>query len=206
MFWALFDQMDSSWIIQADNMNRNWLGREWLPPQIMAANPLMIMILIPIFSYVIYPAINKVFRLTPLRKISIGLFVAALTYVVSAWIETRIGAGERPSIGWLVLACLIITAAEVMVSITVLEFSYTQAPKKMKSFVMSVSLLSISLGNLFTAGVNFFIQNEDGSSKLEGASYFWFFAGAMFLTAVIFIPVAILYKERTYIQDEEPAT
>jgi POT family proton-dependent oligopeptide transporter len=206
MFWALFDQMDSSWILQANDMNRNWLGHEWLPPQIMAANPLMIMILIPIFSYAIYPAINKIFRLTPLRKISIGLFVAALTYVVSAWIETRIGAGEKPSIGWLVLACLIITSAEVMVSITCLEFSYTQAPKKMKSFIMAVFLLSISLGNLFTAGVNFFIQNEDGSSKLAGASYFWFFALMMFLTAVIFVPVAALYKEKAYIQDEEAAT
>ena len=206
VFWALFDQMDSSWIIQADSMNRDWLGHVWLPPQIMAANPLMIMILIPIFSYAVYPAINIVFRLTPLRKISIGLFVAALTYVVSAWIETRIGAGERPSIGWLVLACFIITSAEVMVSITCLEFSYTQAPKKMKSLIMAVFLLSISLGNLFTAGVNFFIQNEDGSSKLAGASYFWFFTGVMFVTAVIFIPVAALYKEKTFIQDEEAAT
>ena len=93
-----------------------------------------------------------------------------------------------------------------MVSITCLEFSYTQAPKKMKSLIMAVELLSISLGNLFTAGVNFFIQNEDGSSKLEGASYFWFFAGTMLLTAVIFIPVAVLYKEKTFIQDEEAAT
>ena len=69
---------------------------------------------------------------------------------------------------------------------------------------MAVELLSITLGNLFTSGVNFFIQNEDGSSKLEGASYFWFFTGAMFVTALIFIPVAILYKEKTFIQDEEP--
>jgi POT family proton-dependent oligopeptide transporter len=206
MFWALFDQMDSAWVLQAEQMNRNWLGHEWLSSQIVAVNPLMIMILIPIFSFVIYPVINKVFHLTPLRKISIGLFVAALVFVVSAWIETRIVAGDKPSIGWLILAYLILTSAEVMVSITCLEFSYTQAPKRMKSFIMAVFFLSITLGNVFTAVVNIFIQNEDGSSKLEGASYFWFFAIMMLLTAVIFVPVSARYKEKTYIQDEASTT
>lgn len=205
MFWALFDQMDSAWVLQAEQMNRNWLGHEWLSSQIVAVNPLMIMILIPVFSYVIYPVIHKIFPLTPLRKISLGLFVAASVFAVSALIERRIVAGSEPSVGWLILAYLILTSAEVMVSITCLEFSYTQAPKKMKSFIMAVFFLSITLGNIFTAVVNIFIQNEDGSSKLEGPSYFWFFAIMMLLTAVVFVPVAACYKEKTYIQDEATA-
>jgi POT family proton-dependent oligopeptide transporter len=202
MFWAIFDQMDSAWVLQAEKMNRNWLGHEWLPSQIVAANPLMIMILIPVFSFGIYPAINKIFFLTPLRKISIGLFVTALVFAVSAWLETRIMAGQIPSVSWLILDYLILTSAEVMVSITCLEFSYTQAPKKMKSFIMAVFFLSITLGNIFTAAVNYFIQNEDGSSKLAGAGYYWFFAIMMLLTAVIFVFVAAGYREKTYIQDE----
>ena len=35
-------------------------------------------------------------------------------------------------------------------------------------------MLSVSLGNIFTASVNSFILNQDGSSKLEGAEYFYF--------------------------------
>jgi len=202
MFWALFDQIDSAWVLQAEKMNRYWLGHEWLSAQIVAVNPLMIMVLIPVFSYVIYPAINKIFALTALRKISIGLFVAGLAFVVTALIETRITAGARPSVGWLVLAYLILTAAEVMVSITCLEFSYTQAPKKMKSLIMAVFFLSITLGNVFTALVNAFIRNEDGTSKLAGASYFWFFAMMMTITAVVFIFVVRGYREKSYIQDE----
>ena len=194
MFWALWEQIDSAWILQAEQMNRKWLGIEWLSAQILVVNPLFILI--------IYPAINKVFALTPLRKISIGFFVTALAFVVSALIETRITAGAKPSIGWQILAHFIIASAEVMVSITSLEFSYTQAPKKMKSFVMAVFLLSITVGDLFTAAVNAFIQNEDGSSKLAGASYFWFFAGMMAVTAVIFIFVAAGYREKPYMQDE----
>ena len=202
MFWALFDQMDSAWVLQAEKMNRNWLGHEWLSSQIVSVNPLMIMLLIPVFSYVIYPVINKVFPLTPLRKISLGLFVAASPFIVSALIETRITAGAKPSIGWMIFAYLLLTSAEVMVSITCLEFSYTQAPRKMKSFIMAVFFLSITLGNVFTALVNAFIRNEDGTSKLAGASYFWFFALVMAVTAVVFIFIAMTYREKTYIQDE----
>jgi len=153
-FWALFDQMDSAWVLQAEQMNRYWLGRQWLPAQIVAANPLLIIIGIPAFAYVVYPAVNRVFRLTPLRKITIGLFVAALSWVVASWNQMRIDADETPSVGWLLLAYVILTSAEIMVSITCLEFSYTQAPKKMKSFIMSVFLLSIAVGNTFTAIVN----------------------------------------------------
>ena len=56
---------------------------------------------------------------------------------------------------------------------------------------------------LDNALVNFFIQNPDGSSKLAGADYYLFFAATMAIPAVLFIPVAMWYKEKTYIQDEE---
>ena len=42
-----------------------------------------------------------------------------------------------------------------------------------------------------------------GQTRLMGASYFWFFATMMFLTAILFVPVAVRYKEKTYIQDED---
>ena len=91
-----------------------------------------------------------------------------------------------------------------MVSITCLEFSYTQAPRTKKAFVMAFFMLSISLGNLLTSAVNFFIQNPDGSSKLAGADYFWFFTLLMLATAVVFLIVARSYKERTFIHDDAP--
>jgi len=203
MFWALFYQSQSAWVLQAEKMNLKWLWITWLPAQVQFVNSLLIMILIPLFAYVIYPVINKFFPLTPLRKISIGLFVTALSFVVPALVETHISAGGKPSIGWQFFAYVILTAAEVMVSITCLEFSYTQAPTSTKSFVQALFLLSISLGNAFTAIVNAFIQNEDGTSKLSGAGYYWFFTIAMLVTAILFIPVAARYREKSYIQDED---
>ncbi len=154
VFWALFDQTGSSWVLQAQDMDRNWLGVTWLASQIQAVNPVMILILIPTFQFLVYPAINRVWKLTPVRKISLGLFVMVGGFAMVAVAQGLIDAGERPSIGWQILAYAILTAAEVMVSITGLEFAYTQAPKQMKSVIMALFLMSVSLGNYFTAAVN----------------------------------------------------
>jgi len=202
MFWALFDQSQSAWVLQATKMNLQIGPFTLLPAQPQAFNPVLVMIMIPLFSYCVYPAINKVLPLTPLRKISIGLFITAISFAVPVWIETQIQAGARPNVLWQLVAYIILTAAEIMVSITCLEFSYTQAPGKMKSFVQAVFLVSIAMGNAFTALVNWFIRNEDGTSKLTGPGYYWFFTIAMTVTAAFFILVAARYQGKTYIQDE----
>ena len=202
MFWALFDQTGSAWVLQAQHMDRHFLGVEWLPSQIQAINPVLILVFIPIFNLGIYPLVNKRIRLTPLRKISTGFFITIAAYLVTALAEHWIDQGHTPSIAWQLLAYAILTAAEVLVSITCLEFSYTQAPVSLKSLVMALYLMSVSIGNLFTAAVNYFILNPDGTTSLEGASYYLLFAGLMGLTAILFIPVAMRYREQTHIQRE----
>ena len=89
-----------------------------------------------------------------------------------------------------------------MLVITVMEFSYTQAPKRMKSLVMSFFYLSISAGNIFTAVVNQLIQNPDGTSKLEGAMYHLFFAGFMGIAAILFAIYMAGYDMNFIIHDE----
>ncbi|MCA9471996.1 MAG: POT family MFS transporter [Nitrospirales bacterium] len=199
-FWSLYDQTSSAWVLQAKEMDRQWLGIEWLPSQIQAVNPILIMLFIPVFTYGIYPLLDRVFPLNPLRKISIGFFVTMLAFLISASIEARIEAGLHPNIVWQLLAYAVITGAEVMVSITCLEFSYTQAPLKLKSVIMSLFLLSVSLGNAFTSLVNYFIQNPDGTTLLNGAKYYYFFAGVMLVVSVLFIFVARAYREETHLQ------
>ncbi len=465
-FWAIYDQMDSAWVLLATKLNLRWLWHDWQPSQIVSANPLLILVLIPAFSYVIYPSLNRLFRLTPLRKIGIGLFLITTPFAISGLLQTKIKGGDvfkhssqsaiaglepvhlldgrtdgagwssaeapspnepveiiirlreskawrvnaigiepatilnekeiiaaldqlisdttsqistesqspesdalrrrverlktaktevasaasaqaagdiataalkelgmdaavldsrtyaprgitaflgdfsgkpvpepyfelpdanrpsdaaqyavtsgwtllghftldepapdanetvlnnfqpalathvmiqidsdygadrvklaeitvstdqpvpadadsstaklwpnvaaigpTPSVGWMFLAYVLLTSAEILVSITCLEFSYTQAPTKMKSFIMAIFLLSISLGNIFTAIVNRVIANPDGTTKLAGANYYWFFIIIMLVTAVLYIPVAARYKEKSYIQDEAP--
>jgi POT family proton-dependent oligopeptide transporter len=265
VFWSLYDQSGGAWVQQAQQMDRRFLGVEWLESQIQAVNPLLVLAFIPLFSLVIYPVIGRFFQLTPLRKVLIGFLLTILAFAITAHaqrlidaeaarfrdvvtavaagdgvdrvateaamreagrnaaadackreagVESMVGAGlavtadgtrlsaRWPTVGWQLLAYVVITAAEILVSITCLEFSYTQAPPQMKSLVMSLYLLSVSLGNLFTALVNTFSQDAAGNSLLAGAAYYWFFCGCMAVATVFLLPLLWTYRPREYLQDE----
>jgi proton-dependent oligopeptide transporter, POT family len=203
-FWSLFDQTQSAWVHQAMDMDRIVFGVDLLPAWLQAANPILVMIFIPAFTYGLYPWLGKWFEVTPLRKIGIGLLLTGPAFAIPALVQERIDVGGSPHILWQILAYALMTAAEVLVSITALEFSYTQAPKKMKSFIMGVFLLSITLGNVFTAQVNKYISDQQqlGRKILEGAAYYWFFTIVMCVTAVVYVLWSRFYRGRTYIQGE----
>src|SRR6266513_1264004 len=204
VFWSLWDQSSGgSWTLQAQHMDLHWFGMELLPSQVQTANPILILVFIPLVNYVIYPFIDRFFTLTPLRKIGIGLFLTAGSYLVIWYIQQMIDAGGKPGVNWQFLAYIILTLGETMVSITGLEFSYTQAPNKMKSAVMALWLFTVSMGNLFTAGVNYFIRNPDGSVKMNDQPYFLFFTVLMLVASAIFVVVAMFYRGRTYLQSQE---
>jgi len=216
VFWSLYDQTGSAWVQQAERMDRRILGVDWLESQIQAINPLLVLGFIPLFSLVLYPVIGRIVLLTPLRKILVGFVLTILAFAISATAQglidaeaarlTADGLGPEsarwPSVSWQLLAYVVITAAEILVSITCLEFSYTQAPPQMKSLVMSLYLLSVSLGNLFTAAVNWFTKDASGESILAGASYYWFFTGCMAVATLLLVPVVLLYRPREYLQQE----
>jgi POT family proton-dependent oligopeptide transporter len=201
-FWALWDQSGSEWVAQAQKMDLHFLGMTWLPSQIQVVNAILTVTFIPLFQYLLYPAIDRVWKLTPLRKIGLGIFTIGLSFFVSAWIESQLNAGIKLNIGWQLPAYVLLTAGEVMASITALEFAYTQAPRPMKSIVLALYLLSISAGNLFAAAVHWFIANPDGTTKLSGAAYYNFYACISIAAAVVFIFFALRYREKTYLQGE----
>jgi POT family proton-dependent oligopeptide transporter len=208
MFFALFDQSHTSWVTQAESMDRKVFGFELDAAQLQSVNPVLILAFIPICSYVIYPFLGLFFEVTPLRKITLGMFLTVPSFALISMAQERIDAGQSPHIWWQVAAYLVLTAAEVMVSVTALEFSYTQAPRKMKSFVMGLYLLfAIAGGNLFASQVNKYIadQKEAGRTILEGADYFWFFTVAMLVMSVVFTVYAMFYRGQTFIQGEEGA-
>ncbi len=169
-FWALYDQTGSSWVFQAQQMDRNFLGVTWLESQVQAINPILILTFIPLFTFLLYPAMHRVFKLTPLRKIGIGFFLMVATFALSTLSQSWIDSGKFPSIGWQFLAFVLITASEIMVSIVGLEFAYTQAPKSMKSMIMSLYLLSVWLGNQFTAQINHYIQIPSAATEQLAAA------------------------------------
>ncbi|MBX3433601.1 MAG: POT family MFS transporter [Pirellulales bacterium] len=212
MFFALFEQTQSTWIEQAKNMDRvvsvpGYGAFEFNPAEIQAINSVFVLMMIPIFAGVIYPLWGRVAEVTPLKKIGVGLFVTAGSFAVCGYVQARIDGGAAPHIGWQVLAYLIITAGEVLVSITALEFSYTQAPKTLKSFIMGLFLLAIALGNLLTSEVAGQIKalEEAGYRFLTGANYYWTFTAAMLASAAAFVVWSQFYRGATFIQGSDAA-
>ncbi len=130
VFWSLWDQSNGqTWTLQAtsDLMDKHMgFGLVLLPAQIQVVNGLLILIMVPIFTFGVYPICNRFFKVTPLRKISAGLFLVAASFLIVSWIEKRIQSGHSVSAWWQILAYVVLSASEVLVSITGLEFSYKQ--------------------------------------------------------------------------------
>lgn len=203
MFWALFDQTMSRWISQAEAMDCTVFGIEVLPSQFQAVNPIFVMVLIPLFGCVIYPMMGRLTKVTAMKKIGIGFFVAVPSFGIPALVQGWIDGGATPTIWWQILAYFVLTMAEVMISITALEYSYSQAPPKLKSWIMGLFYSSVALGNFFTAMINFAIEgNWFGiAGIMEGAGYYWFFTVCILVTAILFCFVAGRFKEKAYLQD-----
>lgn len=206
-FWAVWDQCLSEWTLYAEKMNRNinlgFTSFQIEPGSMSTFNTIFLLLFIPLFNYVIYPALDKIgLKTTPLRRLGAGLVLTALSFVVIGFTHVSIDHGGSPSMWWQVLAFLILSAAEVLVSITGLEYAYTHSPKSMKSTMSGIWFLVVSFGNLITALVNGLI--EDGgwwAKNLKGANYEWFFVAFIAVFIIVFLFVSPRLKERNYITD-----
>ncbi|RZK75051.1 MAG: MFS transporter, partial [Pedobacter sp.] len=204
IYWAMWDQNLSEWVLQAQHLDRNILGYDFLAEQIQTVNPAFLLMFIPIFTYFVYPFFERMgIKTTPLRRIGAGLILTMLSFVIIALLQTRIDAGEHPSVWWQILAYMILSAGEVLVSITGLEYAYTQAPKAMKSTMTAIWLLTVAIGNMFTALVNTSISTGGFFSKYQGADYYWLFTGIITAFIVVYLFVSPRIKERSYIIDPE---
>lgn len=210
IFFALYDQTSSRWIEQAERMDRVFsvplFGTFTADAsQLQSVNAIFVMTMIPLFTIFVYPLLGK--SATPLRKIGTGLFLIAGSFAMTAVFEQWLEAGHKVHAWWQIAGYVVLTAAEVICYGTALEFSYTQAPPKMKSLIMGLLLLSISLGNFITAGINSGIKRlPPGGQKLfEGSAYYWTFTVAMLVTAVLYLLWSPRYQGKTYVQGDDIA-
>ena len=96
---------------------------------------------------------------------------------------------ERVTVWWQVLAFLIITIAEVLISVTGLELAFVAAPQSMKSFVTACWLAVVFLANLL---INAPITRL--YPVMAPGVYFAMLAGAMVVVVVVFQPIALRFN------------
>jgi POT family proton-dependent oligopeptide transporter len=199
-FWALYFQYGSSWFNQAEQMNRDVFGWHMESAQMEALNAILILIMVPLFAYAVYPALERAgLRPTLLRRMTAGMFIAVPAFLSAAMIQGWIEAGQKPHIAWQSIQYVIIAIAETLVSVTALEFAYSQAPKRMKGVIMSMYTISIGLGSFVTSLVT---RHVDFASR---TNYFLFWAAFMTAGAILFAILAALYKPVAFVAANQEA-
>ncbi|HEX7569845.1 MAG TPA: oligopeptide:H+ symporter [Verrucomicrobiae bacterium] len=195
IFWTLFDQTNSTWVLQGEQMTpANFLGLAIGAEQMQSMNPLIVMLLVPLFTLGIYPRIGRF--ASPLKRMAFGMFLAGASYLVVAALQTRIEHGAHLSVLWQTIPYLILTAAEVLFSTTGLEFAFREAAPEMKSTIMSFWLLTVSMGDLFVVTVTKVFASATDRAASVSTGRFLQYAGMTFVVAVLFSLVAAFYQYR----------
>jgi len=157
-------------------------------------NPLMVMILVPVLTLLVYPLLGRF--ASPLRRMSLGMFLGASSFLVVAWLQTQVDAGHQMSILWQTVPYLILTTAEVLVSTTGLEFAFREAAPEMKSLIMSFWLLTVAVGDLLVAVVTKIFSVPGNGAGSISAPRFVMYAGLTFAVAILFSLATIPYRYR----------
>ncbi|XP_011313545.1 peptide transporter family 1 [Fopius arisanus] len=91
MFWALVEQLGSRWTFQATRMDGEIGSFLLKADQMQMANPLFIMIFIPLMEAVIYPIMTKLkFIDKPLQRITTGGVLGAIAFIFSGLVELKL--------------------------------------------------------------------------------------------------------------------
>jgi POT family proton-dependent oligopeptide transporter len=193
VFWALYDQINTTWVLQGRRMVPFDLGGYKVDAErIQSVSALLVLLWVPILTLGVYPWLERVgWKATPLRRMGSGMLFAAGSFVICAWLEARLVRGEVLSLTWQLVPYVVLELGEVLVSATGLEFAYGQAPSSAKSLVMSFWLLTTSFGNLLVAAITSLNTNF---VHARGVAEFLFYAGLMVVVAGVFGVLARRYK------------
>ena len=187
-FWMLFDQKASTWVVQARSMDLRIGAWNFEPAQMQLVNPALVMLLIPFTTGVVYPLFKRMgWELTALRRMPIGMALGATSFVIAGLLNIPVSAGQRISVVWQVLPYIVLTVGEILVSVTGLEFAYTQAPLTMKSVIQS-------FWNLTTAAANLAVALASAFAVFRGTGLFFYYAAFAYLAAAALALVARRYK------------
>lgn len=202
-FFACFDQTGSTWVAlaQEDAMDMRVLGITFLPTQIGFINPVFILVFALVFPAALYPVLRRRFGIGAVGKVTLGFALTAFSFLIVALMQRSLDLGIEVSVLWLIGAFIVLTAGEMLVSVTVLEFSYTQAPKVMKSFIVSFYLVSVALGNAVVMAYSAWNRTGPNTTRLDDFESFVFFTVLVSAAGVGFYLVNRGYREEMIVQD-----
>jgi POT family proton-dependent oligopeptide transporter len=221
-WWGIYEQNDNLWTAFArDHIDRHLLGPkpslgtfqflspvidlvwrffggEFAPDGFQFIDPLLIILLVPLFGWTFrkLDPEGKVFR--PTRKILAGFLFQVIASGVMALAGARAAGGTSVSAWWIVAGFTLLTVGEILVYGTGLELAYAAAPANMKGFITACFLVTDSLGNIINAWLSkLYLSQPDRIKfaqegalapwyKLQPAQFFTLSAGIVLVAAIFF--------------------
>ncbi|KAJ1911323.1 peptide transporter ptr2 [Mycoemilia scoparia] len=163
VFWLCYGQMQNNLISQAGTMKRGNFPND----MVMNINSIVLIIFIPIFDRLIYPGFRRCgLELGPVTRIFLGFCVSTVAMAYTTGIQQLIYTTgpnyDHPStkvpndvsMAYQIPSYFFMAIAEILSSITGLEYAYTKAPPSMKSVVMSLFLLTNAGGSILAFALN----------------------------------------------------
>ena len=159
------------------------------PEQMTLANPVFVLLLIPLLEKYIYPWLAaRHIQFDEFRRIGLGILLSVASFLVAAFVQSLIPDDESrtgPSIFLQVPQYFLISLAEIFISITGLEFAYTQSPPALKSLITAVWLITTGAGNLL-AGILW----DALGNRMTVVALNILFAALMLLDGIAFLHVS----------------
>ncbi|CAO1383612.1 unnamed protein product [Diamesa hyperborea] len=190
IYYALLAQIDSTWTFQATQLNTTFGSIYIQADQFKALGPILLLIQIPLWQRVILPLMQRFnFNLTTLESVAIGGLCAAFSFVCAGFLQQSIDINRSnpPSVMWQFPQFFLIMMGEVLLSIPGLKFSYTHAPKSMKSVLTAFFFINNAMGNLIVVIITTVQPLQNQSHE------YFFYATLMFIGIVIFTMLAAQY-------------
>jgi dipeptide/tripeptide permease len=96
LFWAIFYQSGTTWVFFANTyMDRTFFGHKFDPEQFGTANPVLIILLVPVVTFFFNVLARQGIKVRPTDKMIAGFLVAAITMAVMAIAGLRAGPVEK---------------------------------------------------------------------------------------------------------------
>jgi POT family proton-dependent oligopeptide transporter len=186
-FWMAFEQAGSSLNIFArDSTDRVLLGWEMPASWFQAINPLLIVLLAPLYAQMWSRLGKRNLNPTQSLKIAYGLFLLGGGYCVMVVAGGFSAGGAQVAVWWLALTYALHTTGELCLSPTGLSFVTKASPAKWVAFLMGLWFLSNFVANLGGGIVAGYIQRIE-RGEMELFWYGWFRIGGSGDFFVLFV-------------------
>ena len=155
LFWFVYDQNSTTWVYftRQDMTMQLWpLDITLTPDQIQGINPLLIVFLTPLFNAT-WNALttHRGVEIPAAQKMLYGFWLIAICTGVMS-LAGFVSASGKVSVWLIVIATIIMTLAELCVSVVGLQYAFTKASAEMKSTVMAAFLFTAFFGDGIAAG------------------------------------------------------